>query len=259
MNKGPVKAKKHLGQHFLTNPIVSERIAKSLTLHHGINRVLEIGPGTGMLTQFLLAREDINLSVVEIDTESIHYLNQHFGQLEGNIIEGDFLKFDLSELSEEPLAIVGNFPYNISSQILFKVLENREMVPELVGMFQREVALRVASTPGGKEYGILSVLLQAFYDIEYLFTVAPSNFDPPPKVQSGVMRMRRNTVEKLDCDEAFFIRVVKTGFGMRRKTLRNSLRAMWTEKGLTTDDPIWNRRPETLTVAEFVQLTQWLS
>lgn len=228
-------------------------------MHGHTGRVLEIGPGTGALTEFLLAREELTVAVIEVDTESIHYLRQHFGELDDRIIDGDFLKLDLKELSEEPLAVVGNFPYNISSQILFRVLEYRNLVPEVVGMFQREVAQRVASPPGSKAYGILSVLLQAFYDIEYLFTAHENDFNPPPKVKSGVIRLTRNEVQALDCDETLFVRVVKTAFNQRRKTLRNSLRALWTEKKLATDDPIWGRRPEQLSVQEFITLTQMLS
>lgn len=259
MSRGPVKPKKHLGQHFLTNKAVSARIAEAVKLHGHDGRVLEIGPGTGALTEFLLAREDLTVAVIEVDTESIHYLRQHFGELDDRIIEGDFLKLDLTELSEAPLAVVGNFPYNISSQILFRVLAYRNHVPEVVGMFQREVAQRVASPPGSKAYGILSVLLQAFYDIEYLFTVHENDFNPPPKVKSGVIRLTRNTTAALPCDEELFTRVVKTAFNQRRKTLRNSLRALWTEKKLQTDDPIWGRRPEQLSVEEFVALTQLLA
>lgn len=259
MSRSPVRPKKHLGQHFLTNGEISRKIAAAVTLHRHSGRVLEIGPGTGMLTQFLLAREDLDVLVVEVDRESIGYLNQHFGELEDRIIEADFLKIDLGELADEPFAVVGNFPYNISSQILFKVLENRNLVPELVGMFQREVAQRVASPPGSKAYGILSVLLQAFFNIEYLFTVDESNFDPPPKVKSGVMRMLRNDVEALPCDEDLFIKVVKTAFNQRRKTLRNSLKVMWSEKEIPTEGSIWNQRPEQLSVEAFIGLTQSLS
>ena len=243
---------------------MSSVVANMLSVQLGQRTVLdgvsfEVAPGTGALTEFLLAREDLTVAVIEVDTESIHYLRQHFGALDDRIIEGDFLKLDLTELSEAPLAVVGNFPYNISSQILFRVLEYRNHVPEVVGMFQREVAQRVASPPGSKAYGILSVLLQAFYDIEYLFTVHENDFNPPPKVKSGVIRLTRNTTATLPCDEELFTRVVKTAFNQRRKTLRNSLRALWTEKKLHTDDPIWGRRPEQLSVEEFVALTQMLA
>lgn len=230
-----------------------------MLLHRHEGRVLEIGPGTGMLTQFLLAREELDVLVCEIDRESIAYLNQHFGELEDRIIDQDFLKLDLTEMSDETFAVVGNFPYNISSQILFKVLENRNLVPEMVGMFQKEVAARIASPPGSKVYGILSVLLQAFFTLEYLFTVEAHAFDPPPKVQSGVVRMLRNDVDRLPCDEDLFIRVVKTAFNQRRKTLRNSLRGMWSERGLKAEEEIWNQRPEQLDVAAFISLTQMLS
>lgn len=251
-----VKPKKHLGQHFLKDLSVAERIANAVS-GNGFKQVLEIGPGTGVLTQFLLQREEFTTSVIELDTESVAYLNIHFHALHGRIHSTDFLKFSLHEITKEPIAIAGNFPYNISSQILFKVYEDRDQVPELVGMFQKEVAKRVASGPGSKEYGILSVLLQAFYSIEYLFTVDENVFIPPPKVKSGVIRMVRNQTKQLACDEKLFKTVVKTAFNQRRKTLRNSLKSMVTDKSIF-EKSIFSQRPEQLTTEEFILLTQWI-
>ncbi|MFZ6053184.1 16S rRNA (adenine(1518)-N(6)/adenine(1519)-N(6))-dimethyltransferase RsmA [Halocola ammonii] len=250
-----VKPKKHLGQHFLKDPEISKRIADSLTHHGNYDTVLEIGPGTGALTKFLLQREEFETVVIEVDLESIHYLNQHFAQLQDRIINEDFLTYDLEDSFDSPFAVTGNFPYNISSQILFRVYENKDMVPEVVGMFQKEVAERISVGPGTKAYGILSVLLQAFYEVEYLFTVDQESFDPPPKVKSGVVRLRRNEVKSLDCDEKKFKMVIKTAFGQRRKTIRNSLKSFWKSAGLETSDEIWNKRPEQLGVGDFVWLT----
>lgn len=261
-----VKAKKHLGQHFLRDMFVSENIANLLTGHGGYGTVLEIGPGTGVLTQYLLPKTQYQTYVVEIDRESIAYLKAHFPDLQGRIIDGDFLQMDLnrpfatSEKTHDDtapqeqsfFAIIGNFPYHISSQILFKALEYKDLVPEIVGMFQKEVAMRVASPPGKKDYGILSVLLQAYYDIEYAFTVPPEAFEPPPKVQSGVIRLKRNNVKALDCDEKLFKVVVKTGFNQRRKTLRNALKPL----GISFNHPLLDKRAEQLSVADFVLLTQ---
>ena len=214
-----VRAKKYLGQHFLKDEQIAQQIAESLT---GLTpHVLEIGPGMGVLTKYLHANPALDFHAIEIDTESVAYLHDHYPAL--HVIEGDFLKLDLQELFSEPFAVIGNFPYNISSQILFKVYENRNHIPEVVGMFQKEVAERVAAKPGSKTYGILSVLLSAFYDIEYLFTVHEHVFNPPPKVKSAVIRLRRNQVSALACDEALFTKVVKIGFNQRRKTLRNSV------------------------------------
>ena len=248
-----VKPKKHLGQHFLKD----ENIAKEITLSisETTTNLLEIGPGTGVLTKHLLKNEKLNLHVIEIDTESVEYLKSNFPELEDKIILGDFLHFPIETLfNNEPYSIIGNFPYNISSQILFKVLENRTLIPEVVGMFQKEVAERIASKPGKKAYGILSVLLQAYYDIEYLFTVEPHVFIPPPKVQSAVIRVRRNNVSQINCDDKLFFRVVKTAFNQRRKTLRNALSvfAFDTEK-LPTD--ILTKRAEQLSVEDFINLT----
>ena len=248
-----VTPKKALGQHFLTDEEIARRIVDSLqaSSHH----VLEIGPGMGVLTRYLLQRSDINLRVVEIDRESVAYLQQHFPALSDRIIADDFLKLPLSEMYSEPLCIIGNFPYNISSQILFKILENKDLVPETVGMFQKEVAERVASAPGKKMYGILSVLLQAFFDIEYLFTVHEGSFNPPPKVKSAVIRITRNPEKKLHCDEALFKNVVKTAFNQRRKTLRNSLKT-FTFTPEFKESELLSKRPEQLSVAEFEQICE---
>ena len=257
-----VRAKKSLGQHFLTDMDVARKIADSLRPEGaGPDRsadVLEIGPGTGVLSQFLMERNDIALKMVEIDRESVDYLLMNFPGAEGSLIQGDFLKLDLRERFPGGLRIIGNFPYNISSQIFFKVLENRDLVPECVGMIQREVAVRIAEPPGSKEYGILSVLLQAWYDIEYLFTVNETVFSPPPKVKSAVVRLRRNATRQLACDEALFIKVVKASFGQRRKMLRNSLKAVFGDFG-GEEHPFFTRRAETLSVAEFVELTRWVA
>jgi 16S rRNA (adenine1518-N6/adenine1519-N6)-dimethyltransferase len=256
-----VRAKKHLGQHFLKDESVSRRIAEAIVTDIPTKNVLEIGPGMGALTRFLLEYDNIETHVVEIDTESVEYLEENYPNLRGHIYERDFLKEDLSTFFKgKDFAVVGNFPYNISSQILFKVLDFKDQVPLVVGMFQKEVAERVAEKPGTKRYGILSVLLQAYYDIEYLFTVDENVFIPPPKVKSGVIRLKRNNIAKLDCDERLFIRVVKTAFNQRRKTLRNSLKPLTSvvKPDFDTSDSIFQRRPETLSVDEFVGLTQRL-
>ncbi len=250
-----VKAKKHLGQHFLTDLSIARRITESLQLSEA-TPVLEVGPGTGVLTQFLLENPYAQLSAVEIDTESIVYLKQHFPTL--NLIEGDFLRLNLDELFSHPFALIGNFPYNISSQIFFKALEFRDKIPLMVGMLQKEVAERIAESPGKKAYGILSVFLQAYYDVEYLFTVGSEVFDPPPKVQSAVIRLRRNSREKLDCDEKLFATVVKTAFNQRRKQLRNSLKGLFGKENPALAQPIFDKRPEQLGVEEFVCLTKMI-
>jgi len=251
-----VRAKKYLGQHFLKDLNIAEKIAGSLTGHMDNNVVLEIGPGMGVLTDFLIEKNwDLNL--IEIDKESISYLNNKYGSDNINIMEGDFLNFDFREKLTGTHAIIGNFPYNISSQIFFKVLEKKHLVTEVVGMLQKEVAERMTSKKGNKTYGILSVLLQAYFDVEYLFTVPPEVFDPPPKVNSGVIRIKRNNIEKLDCNEKLFFRLVKQAFSTRRKTLRNALKPM----GLSDEfkaAPILDLRAEQLGVAEFVLLTQKL-
>ncbi|MCL6260597.1 16S rRNA (adenine(1518)-N(6)/adenine(1519)-N(6))-dimethyltransferase RsmA [Aquiflexum sp. TKW24L] len=248
-----VKPKKHLGQHFLIDLGIAESIAKAITGHGGISKVLEIGPGMGVLTDFLLT-EKWDLYLVDIDRDSIKYLREKYPSLGEKIIEADFLRKDFATLMQEPYAIIGNFPYNISSQILFNVLEQRNQVTEVVCMLQKEVAQRIASPKGNKDYGILSVLLQAFYDIEYLFSVPPGVFNPPPRVNSGVIRLKRNEVKKLACDEKMFLRVVKQGFGTRRKTLRNCLKSFGLSEELTKD-PIMDKRAEQLDVQEFVGLT----
>lgn len=245
--------KKQLGQHFLKDRAIARRIAYSLT-GEGYGNVLEIGPGTGVLTSFLIERNFADLSVIEIDNESVHYLKEHFPGLK--IITGDFLMMNLQDHFKEKAAIIGNFPYNISSQIFFKVLNHRDMIVEVTGMLQKEVAERICSEPGSKAYGILSVFLQAFYRCEYLFTVPPTVFAPPPKVSSGVIRLVRNNVVSLGCDEKLFYRVVKACFNQRRKTLRNSVRSAF---DLVRDDyPDFGLRPEQLSVAQFIDLTQWI-
>ena len=249
-----VRPKKHLGQHFLTDLSIAERIAQAVKGHDGVNCVLEIGPGMGVLTDFLL-KNPMELYLIDIDSESIAYLYQKYPQLKGKIIEGDYLKEDFSSILPDKYAIAGNFPYNISSQIFFRVLDERDKVTEVVCMLQKEVAQRIASPKGNKAYGILSVLLQAFYDIEYLFTVPPDVFNPPPKVDSGVIRLTRNQTEKLDCKEKLFFQVVKAGFGNRRKTLRNSLKSFQLPEDLKSN-PLLDKRAEQLDVADFVFLTQ---
>lgn len=252
-----VRAKKHLGQHFLKDESIAEKIADSLSLD-GYDEVLEIGPGMGVLTKYLL-KKNINLSVVELDRESVGYLTEYFPELKGKILYGDFLKMKLDEVFEgKSTAIIGNFPYNISSQILFKSIEYRQLIPEFCGMFQKEVAKRITQGPGSKTYGILSVITQAFYEAEYLFTVPPSVFDPPPKVDSGVLRLVRKNDFKLPVDPKFFFRVVKTAFNQRRKTLRNSLKSMGISDKLN-EDAIFARRPEQLSVDEFIKLTDMLA
>ena len=251
-----VRPKKHLGQHFLADPNIARNIVGALQLPDDVRQVLEIGPGMGVLTQYLLQNPAYETSVVEIDTESVAYLKVHYPALADRIYATDFLKQSLSTMfPDQPLAIIGNFPYNISSQIFFAVLNNRQQVREVVGMIQKEVAQRLAEPPGSKTYGILSVLLQAFYKIEYLFTVPPHVFVPPPKVESAVVRLTRNDVEQLDCDEKLFFRVVKQAFQTRRKTLRNALKPFGMPAEATTD-AIFEKRAEQLGVAEFVKLTQ---
>ena len=250
-----VKAKKRLGQHFLKDENIAKKIVDCLD--GDVKNVLEIGPGMGVLTQYLLMKENYNLFVVEIDKESVSYLENHFPQFKQRILEEDFLKLDVQTVFSGEFSVIGNFPYNISSQILFKVLDNKNHIPEVVGMFQKEVAIRVASKPGNKDYGILSVLLQAFYDIEYLFTVEPEVFMPPPKVKSAVIRLKRNAVSQLECDEQKFKQLVKAAFNQRRKTLRNSLKSFLFIDEFTQED-IFKKRPEQLSVEEFVYLTKHL-
>lgn len=284
-----VRAKKALGQHFLTDQSIARNIVAALSAgaapaaaslsasaaaaegaapaattapadgavsgKTAVRDVLEVGPGMGVLTQYLLEREDIDLKMIELDGESVQYLMSHFPGMAGRLFEADFLKMDLHRLFPGDYRVIGNFPYNISSQIFFKILADKDRIPEVVCMIQKEVADRIAEGPGSKTYGILSVLLQAWYDIEYLFTVGPGAFAPPPKVKSAVIRLRRNSRQSLGCDEELFKRVVKTAFNQRRKTLRNALRPMITE-GMDTSDPVWDLRAERLGVEEFAALTR---
>lgn len=266
-----VRAKKALGQHFLTDLKVAQDIADALTVpSDGTTDVLEVGPGMGVLTQYLLKRPEIALKMVEIDRESVDYLLVHFPQVNGSLIEADFLKMRLDNFFKGSFCVIGNFPYNISSQIFFKILDHKEQVPQVVCMIQKEVAERIAEKPGTKTYGILSVLLQAWYDIEYLFTVGEGAFNPPPKVKSAVIRLRRNGRTSLGCDEGLFKAVVKTAFNQRRKTMRNSLRAMINAKAEREGwdagqlagfiaRPVFEFRPERLSVEEFISLTLMLA
>ena len=246
-----VRAKKFLGQHFLKDLSVAQRIAE--TISEG--RVLEIGPGMGVLTQYLLKNHNLQTTAIEIDRESVAYLKEWYPEL--HLIEGDFLKLDLNIIYPEgEFCVIGNYPYNISSQIFFKVLDHKDRIPVCSGMIQKEVAERIASKPGKKAYGILSVLLQAYYDIEYLFTVDEHVFNPPPKVKSAVIRMTRNNRQGLGCDEALFKNVVKTAFNQRRKQMRNSLMGLVGKDNPLLNDPIFTKRPEQLSVEEFISLTQ---
>ncbi len=254
-----VRAKKALGQHFLTDLNIAQKICNSLSggTADMPDTVLEVGCGMGVLTQYLLRRDDIVTWGAEIDAESVDYLNAHYPDFTPRLLSCDFLKMDLAGQFPEGVKIIGNFPYNISSQIFFKIIENRNLVPESVGMIQKEVAVRIAEPPGSREYGILSVLLQAWYDIEYLFTVGEKVFNPPPKVKSAVIRLTRNSVERLDCDEQLFVKVVKASFGQRRKMLRNSLKAVFGNFG-GAEHPFFTQRAEQLSVADFVELTNWV-
>ncbi|AWM12994.1 16S rRNA (adenine(1518)-N(6)/adenine(1519)-N(6))-dimethyltransferase RsmA [Flavobacterium sp. NRK F10] len=249
-----VRAKKHLGQHFLTDENIAKNIADTLTLN-GYQKVLEIGPGMGVLTKYLLEKP-IETFVIEIDTESVTYLETHYPKLQGHIISKDFLKYNINEVFQnEPFAIIGNYPYNISSQIVFRTLEMRDQIPEFSGMFQKEVAERICEKAGSKTYGILSVLTQAFYEADYLFTVPEHVFNPPPKVKSGVLRLIRKENYHLPCDEKLFFSVVKQAFNQRRKTLRNSLKSFINSDNLK-EDSIFDLRPEQLPVEQFIELTQ---
>ena len=252
-NHMEVRAKKALGQHFLTDQSIAKGIVDALRGE----KVLEVGPGMGVPTQYLLPIRGENLKAVEIDTESVAYLKSHFPELGENLVAGDFLKMNMGTLFDGEYSVIGNFPYNISSQIFFKILEHRDRIPEVVCMIQKEVAERIAEKPGTKTYGILSVFLQAWYDIEYLFTVGSGAFNPPPKVQSAVIRLTRNGRTSLGCDEKLFRMVVKTAFGQRRKTLRNSLKPIIASTGAAVDttDPVFDLRPERLGVDDFVALT----
>ena len=294
-----VRAKKALGQHFLTDQNIAKSIVAALQLPAAggkavasegkVNaevasvpsvqltteqparmKVLEIGPGMGVLSQYLLQRQDVDLRMIEIDDESVEYLESHFPQEHGRVIFGDFLKLDIDELFPEEFHVIGNFPYNISSQIFFRIIDYRNRIPQTVCMIQKEVAERIAEKPGSKTYGILSVLLQAWYDIEYLFTVGSGAFAPPPKVQSAVIKLTRNRRTSLGCDENAFKNIVKTAFGQRRKTLRNSLKPIiaakatkegWDTEALTsfTSAPVFELRPERLSVEDFIGLTNLLT
>lgn len=249
-----VRAKKFLGQHFLTDLSVAQKIAETIST----GRTIEIGPGMGVLTQFLLKNPTITLTAIEIDRESVVYLKEWYPEL--NLVEGDFLKIDLDQLIPEgEFNVIGNYPYNISSQIFFKVLDYKDRIPVCSGMIQKEVAERIASKPGKKAYGILSVLLQAYYDIEYLFTVHEHVFNPPPKVKSAVIRMTRNKRRRLDCDEKLFKTVVKTAFNQRRKQMRNSLQQLVGKGNPILEEKIFTMRPEQLSVEQFIELTNLIA
>ena len=248
-----VRPKKFLGQHFLHDQSIARRIVGSLEVTNEKNKVLEIGPGMGVLTKFLMELSNIDLKVIEIDRDSVAYLKTHYPALD--VIEGDFLEADIGRIFPQNFHIIGNFPYNISSQIFFRVLENRSLVDQVVCMLQKEVAERIASPSGNKVYGILSVLLQAYYDVDYLFKVQPGAFTPPPKVLSAVIRLKRNKVAELPCDEDLFVRVVKQGFNMRRKTLRNALKNLNLAAEISALK-IMDKRAEQLSVNEFIDLTQ---
>lgn len=249
-----VRAKKHLGQHFLTDENIALDIVKALKHTGNYDQVLEVGPGMGVLTKYLIQEKNYQTYIIDIDKESIEYLKRNFPALENKIIDGDFLKLDFNTLFEKkPFAVIGNFPYNISTEILFKILDHKDQVPEVVGMFQKEVAERIAAKPKNKTYGITSVLLQAFYDIEYLFTVHENVFNPPPKVKSAVIRLTRNQTKQLDCNEKLFKQIVKAGFNQRRKTLRNSIKA-FKLKPEFADNIYLSKRAEELSVNDFVAL-----
>lgn len=252
-----MKAKKSYGQHFLINEHIARRIAELLRPDGTFDRVLEIGPGKGMLTKYLL-QQDYRLTVVEADRDMVNYLMRHYPELKEDIISADFLKVPLDRMFTAPFALIGNFPYNISSQILIRMLEYRHLIPEMVGMFQLEVAERVIAPPGTKVYGVISVLVQAYYEGELCLKVGPGNFAPPPKVESAVIRLvRREDQAELDCDDRLFRRVVKQAFSQRRKMLRNTMKALLADQQLLSN-AFFNQRPEKLSVADFVQLTKWI-
>mgnify|MGYP003575264056 FL=1 len=253
-----VRAKKHLGQHFLTDKNIAAKIVNSLRPDGKYSEVLEVGPGMGVLSDFLLQKNEYQTSLIDLDVESYQFLQKQYPQLGNRLINGDFLKLNFGDVFSGQFAIIGNFPYNISSQILFKILDNRELIPEMVGMFQKEVAERCTAEAGNKEYGLLSVVVQAYYKVEYLFTVKAGVFNPPPKVLSAVIRLTRKEKLQLDCDEKLFWRVVKAGFNQRRKTLRNALSAVIPKEKMT-EDPVLDLRAERLTVEDFVNLTKWVS
>lgn len=248
-----VRPKKSLGQHFLKDLNIAERIVEALDLNPAKNTVLEIGPGTGVLTQFLSKKENVSLTLSEVDRDSIEYLKKYYPSLKDRIV-GDFLELELDKLFQEPIHVIGNFPYNISSQIFFKALDHKDQVVQIVGMLQKEVAERIAARHGNKTYGILSVLLQAYYDIEYLFKVPPGVFNPPPKVMSAVIRMTRNDKKELGCDEVLFRKVVKQGFNNRRKTLRNALKPLNLPAEISALE-LLDKRAEQLAVSDFISLT----
>ena len=252
-----VRAKKALGQHFLTDQSIAMKIVDSLGRSE-VRDVLEIGPGMGVLTQYLLKRDDIDLKLVELDGESVEYLLTHFQGMQGKLYQADYLRLDIHTLFQDKYRVIGNFPYNISSQIFFKILEDKYRVPEVVCMIQKEVAERIAEKPGSKTYGILSVLLQAWYDIDYIVSVGSGAFCPPPKVQSAVIRLRRNSRSSLGCDEKLFKTVVKTAFNQRRKTLRNALKPLLGDS-VDSSNPVFDLRAERLSVEDFVSLTNLLS
>lgn len=252
-----VRAKKALGQHFLTDQSIAKAIVDALGVSE-VEDVLEVGPGMGVLTRYLLEREDIKLKMVEIDGESVVYLRENYPQVVGKLLQADYLKLDMRKVFPGKYRVIGNFPYNISSQIFFKILEDKDLVPEVVCMIQKEVADRIAEPPGSKTYGILSVLLQAWYDIEYVMSVGSGAFCPPPKVQSAVIRLKRNSRTDLGCDPSLFKAVVKTAFNQRRKTLRNALKPL-IKDGFAATDPIFELRAEKLSVEDFVYLTNLLS
>lgn len=251
-HRSAVRPKKNLGQHFLTDDSIALRIVEALTLPEGVNKVLEIGPGMGVLTNHLLVKTHIELYAIELDAESVEYLKEHYPAFASRLIQGDFLHIDGSRFPEGRFSLIGNFPYNISTQILFRVLEMKDRIPLVVGMFQKEVAERIASPPGNRDYGILSVLLQPWYEIEYLFTVAEDRFDPPPRVKSGVLRMVRNERTSLKCPEATFKRIVKQGFSQRRKTLRNALKPFLPKE--SSSIPYLDLRAEALSWKQFEEL-----
>ncbi|MCF8232466.1 MAG: 16S rRNA (adenine(1518)-N(6)/adenine(1519)-N(6))-dimethyltransferase RsmA [Bacteroidales bacterium] len=247
-----VRAKKHLGQHFLTDKNIARKIADSIPVDKRYN-IAEVGPGTGVLTEQLLLSQPLNYYGFEVDEESVEYLAAHFPKLKGRIRQEDFLNTRLADYFEEDIAVIGNFPYNISSQILFHVIHNRDIIAVMIGMFQKEVAERITSAPGNKRYGILSVLTQAFFDCEYLFTVHENVFKPNPQVKSAVIRLTRNPARDPKCDHSLFFKVVKTGFNQRRKTLKNSLKSLF--KAPVSEHELLNKRPEQLGVDEFTQIT----
>lgn len=253
-----VRAKKHLGQHFLTDKNIAAKIVDSLRPENKYSQVLEVGPGMGILSDFLLEKKEYETSLIDIDDESVQYLQKKYPQLGNRLLNADFLQLDFAATFNGPLGIIGNFPYNISSQILFKVLDNRQQVVEVVGMFQKEVAERCAAKPGSKEYGILSVFLQAYYKVEYLFTVKAGVFNPPPKVLSAVIRLTRNETTELNCDEKLFWQVVKAGFNQRRKTLRNAVSSLINKEKMT-DEPLLDLRAERLNVEDFIRLTNLIT